>query len=67
MLGGIPLLLIQQEQLLVISPVVLSLTVPNPTASFGTPPLRKFGSYSPSISHDGSYTPSITKTQVGDV
>lgn len=45
----------------------LALTIPNGSVSFGAPPLRKSGSYSPSISHEGSYTPSITKTQVGDV
>ena len=45
----------------------LALTIPSGSVSFGTPPLRKSGSYSPSISHEGSYTPSITKTQVGDV
>lgn len=67
MLGGQRIPLSRSEQPLYVTPVVVTLTVPSPSAVFGVPPIRKSGSYITTIGKNASYTPSIYKVQVGDV
>ena len=67
MLGGQRIFLTRQEQSVFLDGATLTFAPGTPSLTFGTPPFRKSGSYTPSVLANGSYTPSIRKTKVGDV
>ena len=67
MLGGQRITLTRQEQSVFLTGATLTFAPGTPVLTFGTPPIRKSGSYTPALNGDASYTPTIRKTKVGDV